>query len=378
MLNIDDILELNKAYELIKSWTKRLDTAKSEYRDTENKEMHPAVKTTSLERNQEVIDRLTQGYEEAQSTFETLSEQKGIDGFSDFEYDVKRKFLEDLVSRSHISQMSEEPSVFFKKLIQLYGEDELANFSYIIRADGNEVGDNDWEEDYDDMEYYDREDDYDDIEHYGRKENYDDMEFGDDDIQYDDAPLWRKNILDFIYGEEDKIIELVKSDNLRSILLASKLMFMDSNDVGDIRTCFEEYTEKAKDYNTCDCAYFDDLGYIDYEDTLNNFGILPISDDKNFYLYILKHKQEMQISPGTLMQYIKSSLLKEPNFVLDMERVYSTGEYSYNPDYAYSPDIFKVLAQKKATRNKLESEAEKISQAEDLIYKQQKGQGKGE
>lgn len=358
MLNIEDLLELDKAFELTKRWAKRLDTAKSEYRDLQKLETSPANLETLLARKQGEIDRLTQGYEEAQTTFETLSEQKGIDGFADFEYDVKRKFLGELISQSHISEMAEEPSAFFHKLIQLYGEDGLANFSYDIGADGREV-------ELDDREYaYDDDMEYDD----------DDMQY-DDDMGYDNEPFWKKHISDFIYGEEDKIIGLVRTDKLRTALLGSKLMFIHTNGEGNTYECFDEYVEKAKEYNTYDCAYFDDLGYIDYEDTLNNFGMLPISDDKNFYLYLLKHKL---IPSGTLMKYIKKPLLKDADFVLDMQTVDSTGEHNYNPDYAYSPDVFRVLAQKEATLTKLESEAEKISQAEALIDEQQKGQGKGE
>ena len=339
MLNIDALIELDKAYELTKRWEKRLDTAKSHYRALQDA---MALEST-LEWKQEEIDRLTQGYEEAQSAFENLSEQNGVDGFVDFEIDVKRKFLGELISQSHISEMSEEPRAFFSKLIRLFGEDELADFSYVIGVDGNELGYEELEEEYDNDE---------------SKE-----------------PFWKKHISDFVYGEEDTIIGLVRTDKLRTALLGSKLMFIHTNGEGNTYECFDEYVEKAKEYNTYDCAYFDDFGYIDYEDTLNNFGMLPISDDKNFYLYLLKHKL---IPSETLMQYIKKPLLKDADFVLDMQTVASTGEFSYNPDYAYSPDIFKALAQKRATRNNLEIEAERLGEAEALVDKQQKGQGKGE
>lgn len=226
--------------------------------------------------------------------------------------------------------------------------------TYVIGVDGNELGYEELEEEYDD-----------------------DMEF-DDEIEYDNddskEPSWKKRISDFVYGEEDTIIGLVRTDKLRTALLGSKLMFIHSNGEGNTYECFDEYVEKAKEYNTYDCAYFDDLGYIDYEDTLNNFGMLPISDDKNFYLYLLKHKL---IPSETLMQYIKKPLLKA-DFLKEMRSVETIGEFSYNPDYAYSPDFFKALGQKKATRNSLEIEAEKIGEAEALVDKQQKGQGKGE
>ena len=47
--------------------------------------------------------------------------------------DEKINYLEYLVSESHITEMGEEPAVFFKKLIELYGERYLYEFKYIER-----------------------------------------------------------------------------------------------------------------------------------------------------------------------------------------------------------------------------------------------------
>ena len=390
MIKIDDLLEVDKANIIAKKWSQKLNTARSEIKSMQdeldqlhktsfqyaskgeqNKEIDERIDSLyyNLDHKQEELDRLTASYEEAQSKFENMLEQKGINssGVFDFDFDVKQKWLGELISKNHISQMEEEPSDYFKKLIQLFGEKELANFSYMIDEDGNGLS-------YDDMEEDVIEEDYDDEIDYSDDDEYDNSDSSD----YSGQAYSKIDISNFIYGEEDKIVRIAKTDELRSKLFASKLSFMNTSGIGDIYSCFEEYAEQAKKYNTFDSVFYDEDGYIDYDDTLNNFGILPISDDKNFYLYIMKHKDEMQIPFGTLIQYIKGKLLKDADFVLAMEEVDRNGEYNYNFKYAYSPDMIKILAQKAEEKRKLTEEERKISEAEALIQKQNEGQNIGE
>ena len=390
MVKIDDLLELDKGNIIVKKWSHKLDTARKEIKSMQdeldqlqntsfqyaskgeqNKEIEDRITSLyyNLDRKQEELDRLTASYEEAHSKFEDMLEQKGIDpsGVFDFDFDVKHKWLGELISNNHISQMAEEPSAYFKKLIQLFGEKELADFSYMIDLDGNGLS-------YEDMEEETIQEDYDDEIDYSDDYEYDDS----DSSEYSGQEYSKVDISHFIFGEEDKIVRTAKTDELRSKLFASKLSFMKSNGIGDIYSCFEEYDEQAKKYNTHDSMFYDEYGFIDYDDTLNNFGILPLSNDRNFYLYILKHKDEMQIPFETLIQYIKGTLMKDADFVSAMEEVNEKGEYSYNPKYAYSPDMLKLLAQKAAEKKQLTEEERKISEAEALIEKQNEGQNIGE
>lgn len=388
MIKIDDLLEVDKVNIITKKRSQKLDTARSEIKSMQdeldrlhetsfqyaskgeqNKEIEERIDSLyyNLNRKQEELDRLTSSYEEAHSKFEDMLEQKGINpsGVFAFDFDVKQKWLGELISNNHISQMEEEPSAYFKKLIQLFGEKELANFSYMIDLDGNGLS-------YDDMEEDAIEEDYDDEIDYSDDYEYDNS----DSSEYSGQEYSKVDISHFIFGEEDKIVRTAKTDELRSKLFASKLSFMKANGIGDIYLCFEEYDEQAKKYNTFDSMFYDEYGYIDYDDTLNNFGILPLSDDRNFYLYCMKHKDEMQIPFETLIQYVKGTLLKD-DFALAMEEVDEKGEYSYNPKYAYSPDMLKLLAQKAAEKKQLTEEERKISEAEALIEKQNEGQNIG-
>lgn len=299
------------------------------------------------------IEVLKAQYEQQDTELDEMLKSIGIDSKYEFG-DKKRKYLETLVSTEHISTMGEEPEDFFKKLIELYGEKELAAFTYTV------------EEMLYDSEYED--------------------EYGDEyEEDYDNANSnYTYRISNFVSGDENKIIGLVSDTTLREVLLASKLKFMITNDIGDVVQYIQEYVDGASEHGHNNVAFLDEYGGVDIETTLANFSILPISKDKNFYLYLAKYLDEMELSFETLLDYIDPDMVDQ-DFGITLTDVLNTKQqYGYFDDFSYSPKtptdraLIEWLEVKEEELSALEKEQKTILEAEALIDQQKEGQDIGE
>lgn len=319
-----------------------------EYLQSESFELEESIEKLKKELDELGGAELLQAqYEQQDTELEELLKSIGIDSKYEFE-DKKRKYLGSLVSTEYISTIGEDPEDFFKKLIELYGEKELADFTYA----GEEMEmlyDSDYEEDYDNS-----------ISHYTYR------------------------ISDFVSGDEDKIIGLVSDTTLREVLLASKLKFMNTNGIGDVAQYIREYVNGASEHGHNDVVFLDEYGDVDIEDILANFSILPISKDKNFYLYLAKYLDEMQLSFETLLDYIDPDMVDQ-EFGLTLANVInSKQQYGYSDDFSYSSKtstdraLIEWLEGKEEELSALEKEQKTISEAEALIDQQKEGQDIGE
>ena len=180
--------------------------------------------------------------------------------------EIKEKFLVELISTHHISEIEEDSQELFKKLIELYGEEELADFSYT-----------EFDEEYDE-------------------------EYNDNSVTY--------RLSDFIWGHEDNLIGLVSNNELRQKLLASKLKWIQEGwNNADIRRYIQEYVESSK-YGD-ELVILDEYGEVNLEDTLLCFSQLPISKDMNFYLRLADHLDEMQMPFEIFIKYINPEMREE-------------------------------------------------------------------
>lgn len=236
-------------------------------------------------------------YAQLNQRLENFQEGKHLSLFDFYEY--KTQFLNQLVSTQHIRDVGEDPKEFFKKLIELYGEDELADFGY--------------------REYYDEVADF-------ETEDYDIEDYGIEDYDIDDnSRLF--TISDFVFGEEDKVIELISDEDLRKELLASKLEYLYKNGV-DIAQYIQEYVDDAAKHDISNLVYLDEYEEVDLEATLSDFASLPISQDRNFYLYLVKHLDEMGVNFETLLDYIDPNMIDE-EFGTALAQVKNTKQYEY-------------------------------------------------
>lgn len=294
------------------------------------------------------VELLQAKYEQQDAELDEMLESIGIDSKYEFDY-KKRKYLETLVSTEHISTIGEDPEDFFKKLIELYGEKELTDFTYA----GEEM------EMLSDSEY---EDEY--------EEEYDNSN-----------SHYTYRISDFVSGDEDKIIGLVSDTTLREVLLASKLEFMNKNGIGDVSQYIQEYVNGASEHGHNDVVFLDEYGDVDIENTLANFSILPISKDKNFYLYLVKHLDEMEVPFETLLDYIDPNMIDD-EFGPELAEVSNTKQYEYQDKFSYKPPVNPTLLAwlegKEDELSSLEKEEKTISEAEALIDQQKEGQDIGE
>lgn len=306
------------------------------------------------------IEFLQSQYEQQDAKLDEMFESIGVGSKYEFE-DEKRKYLETLVSKEHISTIGEEPEDFFKKLIELYGEKELTNFTFA----GEEK---EWmpeNEDYGiEMSYED----------YGIEMSYD---YENEDDLYNN---YTYRISDFVSGNEDKIIGLVSDTTLREVLLASKLEFMNTNDIGNVDQYIREYANGANEHGH-NAVFLDEYGDVDIEDTLACFSNLPISKDKNFYLYLAKYLDEMEVPFETLLDYIEPNMIDD-EFGLELAEVSNTKQYEYQDEFSYELPVKQTLLtwlkSKEDELSSLEKEEKTISEAEALIDKQKEGQDKGE
>lgn len=281
-------------------------------------------------------------YKQQDAELDEMLETIGVDSKYDFDHE-KKKYLENLVSTEHISKIGEEPDTFFEKLIELYGEKELADFSYT----------------------YEKE-----------QEDYDNYQSNIEESHY------TYQISDFVSGYEDKIIGLVTDTTLREVLLASKLKFMNTNGIGDVSQYIQEYVEGACKHGHNNIAFLDEYGGVDLETTLANFSKLPISKDKNFYLYLAKHLEEMQLPFESLLEYIDQDMIDE-DFLMTYDEVAHSKTYEYIDEFSYTPKkttdraLIEWLKGKDERLTALEREERTILEAEDLINKQKKARDIG-
>ena len=302
------------------------------------------------------IEFLQNQYEQQDAELDEMLESIGIGSKYEFDFE-KRKYLEGLVSTEYISEIGEKPDTFFRKLIELYGEKELADFSYTYG--GEEDFPSEYEEDF--------------PSEYEEHDNYQ----SDAEESY-----YTYHISDFVSGDEDEIIGVVSNPTLREVLLASKLKFIDGNDRGDVTQYIQEYVEGAIKKGHNDMAFLDEYGGIDIEETLANFSNLPISKDKNFYLYLAKHLDEMNLSSETLLKYIDPDMVDE-NFTMTYNNVVNSRKYEYTDEFSYShkitssKDLVEWLEGKDKELSILEKEEKTISEAEALIEQQKDGQDIG-
>ncbi len=313
MVNIDELLEMNGIVEKIDE----NETLMQEYLEKFAKTLYPGDKGTRFNTSMYDVDifdsfmemenieminpadieqykKCATEYAQLNQRLENFQEGKHLSLFDFYEY--KTQFLNQLVSTQHIRDVGEEPKEFFKKLIELYGEDELADFGY--REDYEELSDFETEEYIDDYDIYDT-----------------------------DTNSRLFTISDFIFGEEDKVIELISDEDLRKELLASKLKYLYKNGV-DIAQYIQEYVDGAAKHDISNLVYLDEYEEVDLEATLSDFASLPISQDRNFYLYLVKHLDEMGVTFETLLDYIDPNMIDE-EFGTVLAQVKNTKQYEY-------------------------------------------------
>ena len=387
MYKIDDLISVNKVITSMESLNQKirryyqiereLELLQEEYESvsrsldnfeyTEESESYLQAKSIQLEENmgglrkemEELgsIDSLQTQHEEKSTEVDESLRSLGINDIYEFE-ETKRKYLGNLLLTEHISAMVENPEAFFKKLIELYGEKNLAQFTYL----GEET---EMLDDFEDEHEYEEDEGY--------EEDYDDFNFH-----------YPCKISNFIFGEEDKIIGSVSDTTLRETILASKLEFMNSNGIGDISQYMQEYVDGVKGHTHNEVAFLDEFGNIDIEDTLANFSMLPISKDKNFYLYLAKYLDEMQLPFETFLQYINPDMLDQ-EFRLALTDVANTkqvhgylGNVSDLSQIETDKALLEWLEGKNERLSALENEQKIIVDAKKLIERQNDGQNKGE
>ena len=311
MVNIDELLEMNGIVEKIDE----NETLMQEYLEKFAKTLYPGDKGAHFNTSMYDVDifdsfmemesieminpadieqykKCATEYAQLNQRLENFQEGKYLFLFDFYEY--KTQFLNQLVSTQHIRDVGEDPKEFFKKLIELYGEDELADFGY--------------------REYYDEVADF-------ETEDYDIEDYDIDD----NSRLF--TISDFVFGEEDELIELISDEDLRKELLASKLEYLYKNGV-DIARYIQEYVDAAAKHDISNLVYLDEYEEVDLEATLSDFASLPISQDRNFYLYLVKHLDEMGVNFETLLYYIDPNMIDE-EFGTALAQVKNTKQYEY-------------------------------------------------
>lgn len=133
-----------------------------------------------MEYEDEVYDKkidewleIEEAYQQSYEAYKKLVQVKG----DDYQYSGKTGFLHELFENSNIDYVTEDPRTFFSKLIKLYGEEFLADYTYTI---------------------------------YGQ-----DIDEHDNLYTYVEDTL---TIQDFLRGQED-LLDLVTSDKLRNAIL---------------------------------------------------------------------------------------------------------------------------------------------------------------
>ena len=187
---------------------------------------------------------------------------------------------------------------------------------------------------------------------------------------------------DFIQGKEDQLVGIASTQPLKTALLASKLRTIDEVDM-DVSAAINEYSEETYKYGKNYC-YNDEYGIPDTRGTLLNLAVLPILEDRNFYMYLVKHIDETQLPIKNLVAYIDPEFINE-QFINDLKKARETKTYEYQNeetnnrrDESIDGELIAWLEGKEKTLTSLEKEEKKISEAEQLIDMQKDGQNKGE
>lgn len=335
MVKIDDLIEMQKIF-------------------VEREEYEQAMKKAASEELQEKYVVNYARYDELDQKLAEMLERAGLE--NDF-YTVKTKFLENLISTNYISQMEETPQEYFKKMIELYGEKELVDFSYTEHDD----------------QWFDLELD--------SESNYENEMYEENDEYYNQFSNKTFTILDFVQGEEDKIIGMVSNEVLRKQLLGSRLKDLAVLYHND----FEEYVNEAVRHGAIfDAnAIKDELGLIDVEALLSNFEHSEISQDKNFYLFLAAHLDEKEMPFETFLDYIDPKMM-DSEFGPEICNARNTKQYEYKKEFAYrkpiDPELLAWLRGKDDELSVEEAEAKTISEAEALRdeLEGKQGQNKGE
>lgn len=285
-----------------------------------------------------LIDTKQQEYEQSEFEFIEFAKSEGytIVSNADFALDVKPEFIKKAFLEHHITDLGANSRETFEKLVKLYGEDYLSNLVV--------------------SEY--------------EKNEYADKEYADEDVVE-----YKRTIEDFISGEEDRLIGLVNNDILRRKVLASKLQRLDSYETVDIRQYIQEYVEEASSNGVKNSVFEDEFGYVDFDDTMANFSMLPISNDKNFYLFLAKYLKEMNIPLETYVDYIPQEFIDD-KFGSELANVVNTGEYSYQMEFAetserpVSPELLAWLEEKEDELSAEEKTKKTIDETKALLAKQ--------
>lgn len=293
----------------------------------------------NLEYLYDLISAKEEEYRQSEAEFQEFAGTKGYDlwNSTSFEYD-KSDFLDELFA-SRIVDETEDTRVFFEKMIKLYGEDYLLSHRLSIH-----------EQDvvHDELEIYEA------------------YSFG---------------IEDFIRGEEDNLIGLVTNDTLRKKMLANRLIdIYHNNDRADIKKYIQEYVEQASSNGVENTGLEDEYGLVNINETLDNFSILPMSTDRNFYLFLAKHLAEMNIPFEKYVDYIPQEFMDD-KFGPELAKVINTGEYTYQTELTemsekpVKPELLDWLEGKEDELSAEEKTKKTIDEIKTLLDKQAEKRG---
>lgn len=321
------------------------------------------------------VEVLQSKYEQQENK---VLETTGASSTSEF-YELEEKFLENLIFNEDIANVGESPEEYFKKLIQLYGEEELAHYSRYAPVYKENDPDNIYENYYDEYE-----ESYEDNLEESYEEDFDGLEIHEK-LANDDSTVYfayPHTLHDFIQGKEDQLVGIASTQSLKTALLASKLRTIDEVDM-DVSAAINEYSEETYKYGKNYC-YNDEYGIPDTRGTLLNLAVLPILEDRNFYMYLVKHIDETQLPIKNLVAYIDPEFINE-QFINDLKKARETKTYEYQNeetnnrrDESIDGELIAWLEGKEKTLTSLEKEEKKISEEEQLIDMQKDGQNKGE
>ncbi|MCL2382999.1 MAG: hypothetical protein FWC79_02315 [Oscillospiraceae bacterium] len=249
--------------------------------------------------------------------------------------DAKDDFLSKLIRDHHIGE-EENPQQMFKKLLELYGENHLAN--HIERIS------------------YEEDEDYE----YGEDEEIEDHEYDEDEEVISEDSV-RIPFVYYISGHEDELIDLVTDEDLKGKLLESRLQGIQRSD--GLEEYFRKRFSDGKNIELHDGTYFE---YNDpnVSNIIRDLHFLGILKDEEFYTVLLECKDDTGkniIDSDTLKKYI-------PVKVLENEEVGDAVTEFLNSSGT-------PLSEKAAKLDLEEAEAGRISAEEDLIDKDNELEG---
>lgn len=271
---------------------------------------------------------------QSEAKFQEFAKTKGYDVWNSTFFESDKSAFWDELFASEIVYETEDTRAFFEKMIKLYGEDYLLSHRLSI-----------YEQDVVDDEL----------------EIYEAYSFG---------------IEDFIRGEEDNLIGLVTNDTLRKKMLANRLIdIYYNNDRADIEKYIQEYVEQASSNGIENTGLEDEYGLVNINKTL-----LPMSTDRNFYLFLAKHLAEMNIPFEKYVDYIPQEFMDD-KFGPELAKVINTGEYTYQTELTemsekpVKPELLAWLEEKEKKLSAEEKTKKTIDEAKALLAKQVKKTG---